>query len=134
LGCGPASCGSAASGITRQLAGSAGDCDEWVNLVGQALRLPLLLNGKVAAATAYPTTPHLSLIVDHFHCGGGILNSILASWSGALPILRRKGSQRGSEWILSNRLSVTMSLSAGSWYTIALSSHSNALSALPQNE
>src|SRR6185312_12297435 len=37
------------------------------------------------------------------HCGGDSLNSILASWSGALPILRRKGSQRGSEWILANR-------------------------------
>src|SRR5690349_18533437 len=45
---------------------------------------------------------------------GGTLNSILASWSRALPILRRKGSQRGSEWILSNRFSTTISLTPGS--------------------
>ena len=49
------------------------------------------------------------------HCGGRVtLNLILASWSGALPILRRNGSQRGSEWILSNRFSTTISENPGS--------------------
>src|SRR5262245_12544693 len=66
------------------------------------------------------------------HWSGGTLNSILASWSGALLILRRKGSQRGSEWILSKRFSVTIPPSPPSSYVIALSSHSNALSASPQ--
>src|SRR5262249_43957408 len=66
------------------------------------------------------------------HWSAGTLNSILASWSGALPSLRRRGSQRGSEWILSKRFSVTISASPPSWYVTALSSHSNALSASPQ--
>ncbi len=44
------------------------------------------------------------------HSGGSVtLNLILASCSGALPILRRNGSQRGSEWILSNRFCGTIS-------------------------
>jgi len=45
------------------------------------------------------------------HGGSVTLNSILASCSGAFPSLRRKGSQRGSEWILSNRFCATISLS-----------------------
>src|SRR5436190_17223518 len=49
------------------------------------------------------------------HCRGSVtLNWILASCSGARPILRRKGSQRGSEWILSNRFSAAMLISPGS--------------------
>ena len=51
----------------------------------------------------------------HAHWGGVTCNSIFASWSGALPILRTKGSQRGSEWILSNRFSVAISASPPSW-------------------
>ena len=43
------------------------------------------------------------------HGGRVTLNLICASCSGALPILRRKGSQRGSEWILSKRVSPTIS-------------------------
>jgi hypothetical protein len=49
------------------------------------------------------------------HSGGSVtLNLILVSWSGALPILRTNGSQRGSEWILSNRFCGTISPSPGS--------------------
>ena len=40
--------------------------------------------------------------------GSVTLNLIFASCSGALPILRRNGSQRGSLWILSNRFSVVI--------------------------
>ena len=38
------------------------------------------------------------------YCGSFTSNLIVASCSGALPSLRRNGSQRGSAWILSNRL------------------------------
>ena len=73
-------------------------------------------NGRLQQACSIDEVTYNPDSRRRVHCGsGGTLNSILASCSGALPILRRKGSQRGSEWILSNRFSATISPSPGSW-------------------
>ncbi len=64
--------------------------------------------------------------------GSVALNGIFPSCSGALPSLRRNGSQRGSEWMLAKRFSTRTRMRLVSCAAAALSSHSKALSASPR--
>src|SRR4029453_3008823 len=68
---------------------------------------------------------------DH-HSGSVTLNGIAASCSGALPIRRKHGSQRGSFRRDAKSGSDAISARPGSWYAMALSSHSKARSASPR--
>jgi hypothetical protein len=69
---------------------------------------------------------------DFLSPGSATLNLVFANCPGALPMLRRNGSQRGSPRMLSNSLSTGISDRPGSEYFLAVLSHSKALSGFPQ--
>src|SRR5207237_1361088 len=85
----------------------------------------------VIQGTGQDFTYNLTVVTTAVPEGGSGLG-LLGIGLVAVEGLRRKASQRGSAWILSNRLSVTISPRPPSPYSTALSSHSNALSASPR--